>query len=135
LKDKLSLGDQFHSFTIADYYIAKSIVFSKETLKKDEFILYSKLYNIIVASLPKPELLVYLHLDTKKLQQNIRKRGREYELNIKDEYLDKIQNSYFDYLRKQLQMRILIIDTNRIDFVNKPTDYQKIISILNQEYN
>ncbi len=135
LKDKLSTGDLFSSFTIADYFIDKSVIFAKKTLKEDEFTLYSKLFNIISQSLPKPDLLVYLYLNIGQLQGNIHKRAREYELNIQDEYLTSIQNGYFEYLRKQHDFPVLIIDTNQINFVNNKKDYEKIISIIDQEHS
>src|SRR6056297_2363343 len=97
LKDKLQAKDLFYPFVVADYFIAKSLVFAKKTLPSDEFTLYSQLFNIIISSLPQPDLIVYLYLETKKLQQNIKKRGRPYEMDIEDDYLEKIQSSYFEY--------------------------------------
>jgi deoxyadenosine/deoxycytidine kinase len=88
-------------------------------LQNDEFTLYSKFFNIINSSLPKPDLLVYLYLHVDRLKSNILKRGRSYEKNIKKSYLEKIQSGYFDYIKQQQNMRILIIDINKIDFVEK----------------
>jgi deoxyadenosine/deoxycytidine kinase len=135
LKDQLGQQDLFKDFTISDYYIVKSLIFAKKTLPVDEYNLYSKFFNIIISQLPKPDLLVYLYLETTNLQKNIHKRGRSYELSIEDEYLDKIQDSYFDFFKQQPgAMRILIIDTNEIDFVNNKEDYKKIVAIINKDY-
>ena len=85
--------------------------------------------------MPKPELLVYLYSDVERLQANIRKRGRSYEQEISDAYLDDIQQGYFDFLRQQQgNMRILLIDTNRLDFVAHESDYQRIIDAIDQPY-
>ncbi|MCK4639125.1 MAG: deoxynucleoside kinase, partial [Bacteroidales bacterium] len=46
LKDQLSSHDLFRSFTISDYFINKSLIFARKTLQNDEFILYSKFFNI-----------------------------------------------------------------------------------------
>ncbi len=135
LKDQLSSHDLFRSFTISDYFINKSLIFARKTLQNDEFILYSKFFNIINSSLPKPDLLVYLYLHVDRLKSNILKRGRSYEKNIKKSYLEKIQSGYFDYIKQQQNMRILIIDINKIDFVEKEEDYNKILSIIKQEYD
>ena len=135
LKDKLGQQDLFKDFTISDYYIVKSLIFAKKTLPVDEFNLYSKFFNIIISQLPKPDLLVYLYLKTPNLQKNIQKRGRPYELSIEDEYLDKIQESYFEFFKQQPGgMRVLIIDTNQIDFVNNDFDYKRVMDIINEEY-
>ncbi len=135
LKDQLSSHDLFRSFTISDYFITKSLIFARKTLQDDEFTLYSKFFNIINSSLPKPDLLVYLYLHVDRLKSNILKRGRSYEKNIKKSYLEKIQSGYFDYIKQQQNMRILIIDINKIDFVEKEEDYNKILSIIKQEYD
>ncbi|MCK9291001.1 MAG: deoxynucleoside kinase [Bacteroidales bacterium] len=134
LKDQLGTQDLFKTFTIADYYILKSLVFARQTLPRDEFQLFTRFFNFITQNIPKPDLLVYLFLEVPKLQENIRNRGRIYEQEIDDQYLQKIQNSYFEFFRQQPQMRILLLDTNKIDFVHNKTDYKQIIDIMSKEY-
>lgn len=134
LKDQLTTQDLFKSFTISDYFINKSLIFAGKTLQPDELALYTRFFNIIQSSLPRPDLLVYLYLNVDNLKRNIVKRGRSYEQNIEKDYLHKIQRGYFDYIKQQQDMRVLIIDTNNIDFVENDTDYQKLLEIINQEY-
>ena len=76
--------DLFHDFIISDYYVAKSLIFSKNNLQDDEYQLFSRFFNIIFSDMPKPELLVYVYSDVARLQQNIHKRGRSYEQEISD---------------------------------------------------
>ena len=134
LKDQLTTQDLFKTFTISDYFINKSLIFAGKTLQADELALYSRFFSIINSSLPRPDLLVYLYLNVDNLKKNIIKRGRSYEQNIEKDYLQKIQDGYFDYIKQQQDMRVLIIDTNNIDFVEKEADYQKLLEIINQEY-
>lgn len=135
LKDKLGALDLFHDFIISDYYVAKSLIFSRNNLQEDEYQLFSRFFSIIFSDMPKPELLVYLYSDVSRLQANIRKRGRSYEQEISDTYLSDIQQGYFDFMREQQgNMRILILDTNRLDFVAHEEDYRKIIDTINQPY-
>ncbi|MCD4773584.1 MAG: deoxynucleoside kinase [Bacteroidales bacterium] len=135
LKDQLSTQDLFKSFTIADYFINKTLIFARKTLQDDEYKLFSKFFNFINSSLPKPDLLVYLYVDVDRLKMNIINRGRDYEKNIEKSYLEKIQKGYFDYIRQQLEMRILIIDANNIDFVKNQEDYDKIINVISKSYD
>lgn len=130
LKNELSVNDLFKSSTISDYFINKSLIFARQTLQDDEYALYARLFNIINLSLPKPDLLVYLYLSVDRLKSNIIKRGRPYEQDIEYSYLSKIQGGYFEYIRQQTDARILIIDTNEIDFVNNADHYQLIKSII-----
>ena len=136
LKDKLGALDLFHDFIISDYYVAKSLIFSRNNLQEDEYQLFSRFFNIIFSDMPKPELLVYLYSDVSRLQANIHKRGRSYEQDISDTYLADIQQGYLDFIREQQgNMRILILDTNRLDFVVHESDYRKIIDAINQPYD
>jgi len=135
LKKQLTTQDLFKSFTISDYFINKSLIFAQKTLQNDEFGLYKNLFHIINLALPKPDLLVFLYLDIYKLKQNILKRGRSYEKDIESSYLEKIQEGYLNFIKQQSGMRILIIDTNNLDFVNCEDDYESIINEINKEYD
>lgn len=134
LKEQLSSPDLFSDFTISDYFFSKSLIFAQKTLPEDELALFTRFFNFISGSLPKPDLFVYLYLDVNRLQQNIRLRGRSYEQKIKDEYLKNIQAGYFDYMRQQPGMRILILDVNELDFVHTESDYQRILKIIRAEH-
>ncbi|MFP4471607.1 MAG: deoxynucleoside kinase [Bacteroidales bacterium] len=135
LKQQLTTRDLFKNFTVSDYFISKSFIFARKNLPDDTFGLYKRLFEIISESLPKPDLLVYLYLDIDNLLRNIHHRGRDYELDIKKDYLEKIQSSYLDFIRQQGQMRIVIIDTNNLDFVNREEDYRTILEIMSQDYD
>jgi len=126
LKEELSNRDIFSSLIIADYYFAKSLIFARITLKDDEYKLYRQLYDIIHQHLPLPDLYVYLHLPVSRLKENIKSRGRDYELNIDESYLLQLQNGYFEYLKTKLNMSILIIDGSNINYINNQDDYIKI---------
>tara|TARA_B000000475_G_scaffold24569_1_gene19399 strand:- start:690 stop:1061 length:372 start_codon:yes stop_codon:yes gene_type:complete len=112
----------------------KSRIFAKTNLQRDELLLFEKLFDIMLASLPAPDLLVYLHSDIKRLQSNIRKRGRDYEQNIKDSYLESIQEAYFDYLKKQNKSAVLIIDITNVDFVNDLDIYNEVKRLISKKY-
>ncbi len=134
LRELLSRGDLFASFTIADYFIDKCIIFSKNTLQDDEYALYTKLYNIITSFLPRPELLIYLYKDIDLLMANIKKRGRDYEQNISADYLSKLQEGYMNHLKTFTDIPVVVVDTNKVDFVSNEEDYQQMIKLLDQKY-
>ena len=134
LKEHLSKRDLFKSFTVSDYFLDKSLIFARNNLKMDEFTLYTRLFNIINTSLPHPELILFLYLDIPRLLENINGRGREYEKNIRGEYLEKIQAGYLSHFRTLKDTRVLIVDTNRIDFVGVPEHYEKLVELLGKEY-
>ncbi len=136
LKKEMSNPDLFYSFIIADYYFMKSLIFAQSTLIKDEYNLYRQLFMIIYESLPKPDLYVYLHVKPENLLSNIKKRGRNYEQGIKIDYLESIQNGYFEFFRQNPKIRYLVLDVNQLDFVEDNKDYGMVKeAIFNNEYN
>ncbi len=132
LSDDLSQFDLFKDFVVADYHIFKSLIFAKITLADDEYRLYSNLFHIIYKEMPKPDLYVYLYQNSERLLQNIKKRGRSYEQEIRAEYLDKINTGYLDYIKSQTDLNVLIIDVSDRDFVKNHADY---LFILNEIKN
>ncbi|MFA5327350.1 MAG: deoxynucleoside kinase [Prolixibacteraceae bacterium] len=130
LNRELSHFDLFSTFTISDYYFMKSLIFAQNTLQPDEYNLYRQFFTIIYDKMPKPDLYIYLHKESDLLLKNIALRGREYETFITKQYLDKITQGYFGYFKQQNDLPILIIDTNGIDFVNRPEDFDNIVSTI-----
>ena len=125
----------FKNFTISDYSIFKSSLFAKVTLSKHELVLFSRLYDIIVKNFPKPDLMIYLHSDVDRLKKNINTRNREYEKNIKVDYLIKLQNVYHKFLNQTRNIRIIYIDVTDFDFKEDRNVFNKIVNIINTQYN
>ncbi|WCO02089.1 2-amino-4-hydroxy-6-hydroxymethyldihydropteridine diphosphokinase [Psychroserpens ponticola] len=123
ISDDLSQLDLFKDFMVSDYDIYKSLIFSKITLPEDEFKLYRKLFYLMYKDIAKPDLYVYLYQNTERLQENIKKRGRDYEQNIESEYLEKINSGYLDFLKNQTELNVKIIDVSEKDFVKNRADY------------
>ena len=129
ISDDLSQLDLFKDFIVSDYDVFKSLIFSKITLPEDEFILYRKLFYLMYKDIAKPDLYVYLYQNTERLQENIKKRGRDYEQNIEDDYLEKINAGYLEFLKNQTEITVKIIDISERDFVKNRKDY---LWVLNQ---
>ncbi len=130
LKEKLTYRDIFHPLLIADYYFSKSLIFASITLPDDELSLYRRLYSIIHQQLPVPDLYLYLHLPVERLLQNIENRGRDYELAIRADYLKRLQEGYFKYMKSQDKMRILVVDVQNSDYIHSEEDYVKLKRII-----
>lgn len=127
ISDDLSQLDLFKDFIVSDYDIYKSLIFSKITLPDDEFKLYRRLFYLMYKDIAKPELYVYLYQNTERLQENIKKRGREYEQDIDNDYLEKINAGYLEFLKYQTELSVKIIDISDRDFVDNREDYLWIL--------
>ncbi|HWR93765.1 MAG TPA: 2-amino-4-hydroxy-6-hydroxymethyldihydropteridine diphosphokinase [Flavobacterium sp.] len=135
ISDDLAQFDLFKDFIIADYHIFKSLIFAKVTLSDDEFRLYRTFFEIIYKEMPKPDLYVYLYQNTNRLLENIKKRGRSYELDIAPEYLEKINQGYLDFIKTQKDLNVLIIDVSNRDFIENQEDYVFILNEIQRKIN
>jgi len=130
ISDDLSQLDLFKDFIVSDYDVFKSLIFSKITLLEDEFKLYRKLFYLMYKDIAKPDLYVYLYQNTERLQENIKKRGRDYEQNIANEYLEKINAGYLEFLKNQPDFNVIIIDISDKDFLANREDYLSILDAI-----
>ena len=132
ISEDLAQLDLFTQFVVSDYDVFKSLIFSKITLNADEYGLYRKLFYLMYKDIPKPELYVYLYQNTTRLQENIKKRGRDYEQNIADDYLEKINSGYLEFLKSQKDFNVKIIDISDRDFVANRSDYLWVLGEINK---
>ncbi|MFM9985281.1 MAG: deoxynucleoside kinase [Flavobacteriales bacterium] len=135
LKRELKTQDLFSPVIISDYFIGKCQIFAKNNLNLDEYDLFLKLYEIVEGACPKPDLIVYIYLGVDQLQKNIRSRGRDYEQKITDDYLENIQNQYLEFIRQHEEMRIVIVDTSGMDFMQHPEHYKTLSRIVSGSYS
>jgi len=132
ISDDLSQLDLFKDFIVSDYDIYKSLIFSKITLPEDEFKLYRRLFYMMYKDIAKPDRYIYLYQNTERLQENIKKRGRDYEQNIDGDYLEKINTGYLEFLKNQTELNVKIIDISDRDFVDNRDDYLWILDEISK---
>jgi len=135
------LIDRYHQLNkhvgnkvLSDYFIQKSLIFSSTNLNKYEKQLFDSYFQLLFEKTQKPDLLVYLNVETDRLLKNIKKRGREYEKTITPSYLEKVHCNYLEYFSSITDIPVLIIDTSTIDFVNDENHYEEIKKVINQNH-
>ncbi len=132
LKDFLNTQDLFQQVTISDYLFTKCLLFAKVNLPSEEFRLYQKLFDIIHQQISVPDILIYLHAPVQKLQDNIKKRNRSYEQDIKDDYLFNLQETYTSYI-KQHNIKTIFIDASNADFIGNDKHVQVVLDALDKD--
>ena len=130
ISEDLSQLNMFNELIVSDYDIHKSLIFSKVNLNQDEFSLYRKLFYDMYKQTLKPDLFVFLNQEIPRLQKNINRRGRDYENEITDEYLLKINSGYFEFFKSRPDINFKIIDISDLDFVENRLDYLSIIDSI-----
>jgi deoxyguanosine kinase len=133
LNHLLQTKDMFQNVTVSDYLFTKCLLFAKVNLADEEFRLYQKLFDIINPQIVQPDILIYLHTPVNKLQENIKKRNREYEQSIPSDYLFNLQETYTQYI-KQHNIKTLFIDASNADFLGNDEHLKIITDALDKEY-
>ncbi|MFQ6613693.1 MAG: deoxynucleoside kinase [Fidelibacterota bacterium] len=124
--------DMFHNLLITDYMFIKDRLFASLTLKEREMNLYDTVANLLERNVLRPDLVIYLQADTDTLMDNIAKRGRSFEDNISYEYIDALNQVYNEFFFRYQDTPLVIINTNNIDFVNNPGDFEEVIQVIRQ---
>jgi deoxyguanosine kinase len=110
--------DLFSRNTISDYLFAKDQIFASINLvKEEEFALYQQIQKLLQGQISTPDLVIYLQAEPRTLFQRIKKRGREFEKEIEEEYLQILIENYNQFFFNYHSSPLLIIQTNDIDFV------------------
>ncbi|MCD8529003.1 MAG: deoxynucleoside kinase [Chitinophagales bacterium] len=128
-KKMIDQGSLFEHYLFSDYAFFKSLVFAGITLKDDELQLFKMLFHIIFPHIKIPDMVIYLHKPVSLLVSNIQKRGREYEKQISESYLQELNNAYMEFL-KQVNTNVIILDTSHLDFVNNTAHFNYIKDII-----
>lgn len=134
LQAELAQTDLFTNGVIADYIFVKTLLFARNTLPAEEFRLFSRLFKVMDAGFPNPDLIVYLHRPVEALQANIVKRGRAYEQEMKDDYLKSVQDAYFNYFGSQKELPVLVLELGQLNFVEDEAVYQRMVELMGREW-
>lgn len=135
LSENLNQLQLFHSFTVSDYYILKSLIFAQVTLEKDEYQLFKNIFDIMYHQAQKPDLYVFLQQNTDQLLVQIQHRGRSYEQDIASDYLASINQGYLKFIQTLPKEHTLIIDMTHRDFVKNQEDYLYVLQCIQNKWN
>ncbi len=135
LQNDLTAPDLFNPYIFSDFVFVKSLLFARKNLEPEEYKLFQMLFSVMSNTFPDPDLLVYLHRDTEHLLKNIKLRNRPYEQEIEADYLIKIQNSYFEYLRNITSFPVVILDIKDMDFMGNEQSYETLKFLISKKYN
>lgn len=124
---ELAQGDLFEAGLVCDYILAKDKIFALINLEDDEISLYESIYKLLVSTLPRPDLVIYLQARPEVLLSRVRKRGIAYERNISLDYLRTLSDAYNEYFFHYNETPLLVVNTSEIDFVESPRDLEHLV--------
>ncbi|MFL0796154.1 MAG: deoxynucleoside kinase [Cellvibrionaceae bacterium] len=127
---ELRQGDMFQPVRIADFLMAKDQLFAQTILDDDELHLYQQVYNQLTIDAPTPDLVIYLQAPVNVLQDRIHRRGIPMEQQIRDDYLQRLHEAYTRFFLYYDQSPLLIINAEKIDWINNPQDYANLVDVI-----
>ena len=119
---------------LSDFIFAKTRIFAQNNLSRDDFKKFDGIYSSFAEKVRKPDCIIYLKNSLQNVRDNISKRGRKPEKEISPVYLQQIQKAYEDYFKKN-PGDMIEIDLSGVDFLNTPSDYEKIKSKIFEYLN
>lgn len=96
---------------------------------------YRAIFDNMTSYIKPPDLLVYLKASVPTLVNNIQRRGREYEIGIRIDYLSKLNEKYQKWIGSYDLGKLLIIDKDVIDFANNTEDMATVVQLIEREIN
>lgn len=127
-------ADLFSEFTISDYHFAKTNIFARINLSPEHYHIFRSLYDLFIDRVPKPDLIIFLQNSVEGLLGNIKKRSRNMENTIPEDYLLRLQKGYNEFLLSQKNIPVVIVDMDGNDFVTDEGCYDKLKEILGRDY-
>ena len=120
--------DLFTTLVVADYHFPKDKIFACLNLDDSELLIYDRLYTLLSESVPKPDLVIYLQGSLETCMKRIKRASRAVEKGITPEYVAQLIEAYNYYFYHYEETPLLVVNTNEIDFVNRPADFDDLVA-------
>lgn len=133
---KAAQQELFHQLSFSDYMFAKDRIFANLNLSGNELKMYEHLYQIMEKDVPHPDLVIYLKASTEVLMKRIMLRDRPFERKISYQYMKKLNHAYEDFFDRKENLKnvkLVLIDTDKLDFVGNPRDLEYICQKIGQK--
>jgi deoxyadenosine/deoxycytidine kinase len=118
-----------------DAYIFAANLHRSGHISERDYQSYLDIFHSMISFVKPPDLLIYLKADIPKLVSQIQKRGRDYEDAIRLDYLKNLNRHYEEWMGSYKEGKVLIIDVNNLDFVERVEDFSFIVNKIDFEVN
>ncbi|MGK7392403.1 MAG: deoxynucleoside kinase [Candidatus Cyclobacteriaceae bacterium M2_1C_046] len=116
-----------------DAYIFASNLHKSGFMNDRDYASYLTLFESMIQHVSPPDLLIYLKADIPKLVSQIEKRGRDYENAMRLDYLKNLNKHYEDFISSYDHGKLMIINVNNLDFVERVEDFSYIVNKIDAE--
>ena len=110
-----------------DAFIFARALHEMGNLNERDHLAYRRLYDLVVDSLPAPDLLIYLRAPVEVLVERIHRRARSIESGITPDYLLLLERYYDEWLAEFNLCPVLTIRSDSLDFVHRGDDLDIVV--------
>ena len=115
---------------ITDYTFEKDALFARLNLRNDELATYNQVHEALAERLHRPDLILYLKVETDVAMRRIATRDRAYERDMDRGYIEALNQAYQAFFGTRDDTTVLTIDSTHLDFVANREDLESIIQRL-----
>ncbi len=117
---------------VSDFIFEKDRIFANLNLNDEELALYEQYYALLAEQIPIPDLVIYLQAGAKTLEERIAKKNVRFEGRISEDYLEAVVKAYEHLFFRYQSSNLLVIETSKIDFVERSQDLEQLLKRLDQ---
>lgn len=124
-------GDLIQDRTVyEDAFIFADNLHTMGLMSSRDFDTYMGIFDIAEKLIPSPDLLVYLKASVPTLVSQIKRRGRDYEAGIMEDYLLRLNDKYNNWVENIYKGRVLVIDVDNTNFIENPEKIESIVETI-----
>ena len=137
-KDMLAVQQATHTI-VQDRSIFEGVYvfvrnnYERGDLDERDYLTYMMLFAQMKRQMKMPDLMIYLRKSVPSLIAQIQKRGRDYEQTMQLDYLKGLNDIYEDFIFHRYEGKVLVIESDEMDFENNPDDFRKVIDRVDAE--
>lgn len=107
--------------------------YERGDLSERDYQTFMELFDLMKSQMKMPDMMIYLRKSVPALVAQIQKRGRDYEQQMEIDYLKGLNDKYEDFIFRRYEGRVLVIDSDGMDFENNPADFRTVINKIDAE--
>lgn len=115
---------------VADYLFARDALWARLSLSPEELALYDKVYALLDARVPRPDLVVYLTARPEVLRARLKRRVKANDRVIEAGLVDDIARAMSEFFFRYEDSPLLVVNTSEIDDVEQGIKLDEIIAVI-----
>lgn len=137
-RDMLAINQADHTIVqdrsiFEGVYVFVTNNYKRGDLSERDYTTYMELFSLMKRLMKLPDLMIYLRKSVPSLIVQIQKRGRDYEQGMQLDYLKDLNDHYEDFIFNKYEGRVLIIDSDNLDFENNMEDFRMIVNKIDAQ--